>query len=128
MPQELAADTSPSSSINVRYTELANRVIRGIACRQLAVNLTMHSAGATEPLLVRAARGEKVERAPCWYVPEASLFEHDVPVLKGSWLIRPNWHVSLCRMMRQAGRYQLVSTTEYAEWMLKVIAIVRTCK
>ena len=30
--------------------------------------LRSHSAGSTaEPLLVRAARGELVERAPCWW-------------------------------------------------------------
>ena len=53
----------------------------------------MHTT-STDPLMVRAARGEVVERPPCWYAALPTCMVFDPP--------HPR------RMMRQAGRYQQV--------------------
>lgn len=38
--------------------------------RKLGSSLTAHAA-VQDPLMVRAARGEKTERAPCWMMRQA---------------------------------------------------------
>ena len=57
-----------------------------------------------EPLLLRAARGEAVERPPCWWVKPGV---QCVPVAAATGAMTEQ---AACRMMRQAGRYQKART------------------
>ena len=51
----------------------SSRVQRGIVNSMVTAQAAPASASSAvqEPLMVRAARGEKVERAPCWMMRQA---------------------------------------------------------
>lgn len=79
------SDLSPvlkmSQTMNKSVGASRSAVLRRNAFKPIAVGMSRApavvsnaqpaSAGIVEPLMVRAARGEKVERAPCWMMRQA---------------------------------------------------------
>lgn len=68
------------SSEGLRASTSASKGIKPIAApkavaagrsRQLRASIVAQAAPSTDPLMVRAARGEDVERAPCWMMRQA---------------------------------------------------------
>eukprot|EP00955_Chlamydomonas_euryale_P102674 365436-Chlamydomonas_euryale.AAC.14 len=69
-PQRAAPSTAASSSaVSSSAVVCASR--HASLGRRAAADVRAQAAAGEEPLMVRAARGEAVERAPCWMMRQA---------------------------------------------------------